>query len=332
MKLSDNINYNQLCRVLSGEATSKDMAFLETWLRSDERNHEIWNELRESWMLAGTASQCDQINTDSAWQQVSARMKSKPTSKNRLIPIYQYAAAIVAAIVLIGGLLYFLLPTFYQQADQVAYITYSDSSEIILPDGTLVALNSGSSISYPENFGATERRVLLSGEAWFEVTSDQQNTFIVETRSFEVKVLGTSFNVRSYEHLELCQIDVNKGVVEVVSFLSDLDPLKLAAGDGADFYVPSGTMIKRSLYPNNLAWKTGELRFHDVSLYEVFNTLEQTYHIRIVTEDPSILDEKLVASFSQNTFDYIMDVVCLTFNLTQVKSDEFVLVKRLNAD
>ncbi|ASB49876.1 FecR family protein [Alkalitalea saponilacus] len=332
MKFSDNINYNQLCRVLSDEATSEDMDFLEAWLKIDEGNHKIWNELRESWMLAGTAAQCDQINTDNAWQQVSARIKAKPTSKNRLIAIYQYAAAIVAAIVLIGGLLYFLLPASYQQAEQVTYITHSDSSEIVLPDGTLVALNSGSSISYPENFGDTERRILLSGEAWFEVTSDKQNVFIVEAGGFEVRVLGTSFNVRSYEHLELCQVDVNKGVVEVVSLLSDLDPLKLEAGDGADFYVPSGTIVKRSLYPNNLAWKTGELRFNDVSLYEVFNALEQTYHIRIVTEDPSILDEKLVASFSQNTFDYILDVVCLTFNLTQVKSDEFVLVKRLNAN
>lgn len=88
-------------------------------------------------------------------------------------------------------------------------------SELVLADGTKVWLNAGSKISYPPNFSSRQRSLHLTGEAFFEVRKDQKNPFLVHTKTMDIKVLGTSFNVDAYGENQFVKTTLVKGKAEI---------------------------------------------------------------------------------------------------------------------
>ena len=93
-----------------------------------------------------------------------------------------------------------------EASEKIVYNTLTvpvrERFQLVLADGTKVFLNSGSEMRYPERFGKARREVFLKGEAWFEVAKDSAREFWVHAGAMDVKVLGTSFNVKAYERLE----------------------------------------------------------------------------------------------------------------------------------
>ncbi|HTG55228.1 MAG TPA: FecR family protein, partial [Niabella sp.] len=89
-------------------------------------------------------------------------------------------------------------------------------SNLVLPDGTRVLLNSDTRLSYNQSFGKQAREVMLEGEAYFEVVKDAQHPFIVHTNAMDIKVLGTVFNVRAYNNEKNTQTTLLEGSVEVI--------------------------------------------------------------------------------------------------------------------
>lgn len=96
-----------------------------------------------------------------------------------------------------------------------ASTSYGERKQFRLPDGTQLTLNSCSRIRYPNRFEGKERRVELEGEGYFRVHHNEKQPFIVNTRHFDVRVLGTCFNVKSYSSDELASVDVESGKVQV---------------------------------------------------------------------------------------------------------------------
>ena len=90
--------------------------------------------------------------------------------------------------------------------------------ELVLEDGTRVWLNSKSKLTYPTSFGKKEREVILDGEGYFEVTKNEKAPFIVKTHKYDIKVLGTTFNISAYQNkLSAFETSLLEGAVEVFS-------------------------------------------------------------------------------------------------------------------
>ena len=106
-----------------------------------------------------------------------------------------------------------------EASEKIVYNTLTvpvrERFQLVLADGTKVFLNSGSEMRYPERFGKARREVFLKGEAWFEVAKDSAREFWVHAGAMDVKVLGTSFNVKAYERLETVATTLVEGSVEV---------------------------------------------------------------------------------------------------------------------
>ena len=98
---------------------------------------------------------------------------------------------------------------------QVSTKPGSRMTQIQLPDGSVVRLNSSSSLTYDKNFGKNVREVNLTGEAFFDVTKDSSHPFIIHTNVIDIKVLGTAFNVKSYPNDALTETSLIRGKVEV---------------------------------------------------------------------------------------------------------------------
>ncbi|MFA4868557.1 MAG: FecR domain-containing protein [Pedobacter sp.] len=149
-----------------------------------------------------------------------------------------------------------------------------ETYQIRLPDGSLVALNAASSLTYSTSLNERgERRVRLTGEAYFEVFEDKEHPFVVESKGQEVKVLGTKFNINAYDDEAATKTTLLKGRVRVNSEVLLPNEQSIINGDGIK-------VVKVNVNPV-VAWKDGRFVFKDTSLDEVLRQLSRWYDIEI---------------------------------------------------
>lgn len=182
-----------------------------------------------------------------------------------------------------------------------------------LPDKTTVWLNAGSAIKFPSMFAITQRRVELSGEAYFEVAKDKAHPFVVKTKTQEVTVLGTHFNINSYSNESTEKTTLLEGSVKVTPSYSNaignssvsvlLRPNEQASNDGLGIKV-------KTVYPDNVvAWKNGEFIFNNDRLDVIMRRIARWYNVTIVYKDRDVMAKTFAGQTSKYT--NISDVLCI---------------------
>ncbi|MGV3767734.1 MAG: FecR domain-containing protein [Chitinophagaceae bacterium] len=153
---------------------------------------------------------------------------------------------------------------------------------IMLPDGSRVWLNASSSLRFPSSFAANERRVEVTGEAYFEVAKDKQRPFRVMVSGSEVEVLGTSFNIMAYSNEPSVKTTLLEGSV------------KMTRGTEEALLVPGQQLVeqegKMTLKKNvdtgaEVAWKNGMFLFNGAALPQVMRQLERWYDVEVQYEN-----------------------------------------------
>ncbi len=201
------------------------------------------------------------------------------------------------------------------------------TKKITLPDGSLISLNHNTSLTYNAKFGRNIRKVSLSGEAFFEITSDPSCPFIIDAGKASVKVIGTSFNVITKNQDSAVEVFVqsgkvmlsdnsgNKGIVVEPGYIGILDP--------------EHTDKTLNNNPNYMAWNTGKLIYDGQTLDMVFADLKRVFDMDITVDDVSILQNKWTSAIDIESRDTIIRLICTSFNLSYVKDgDVYHLSKR----
>lgn len=178
-----------------------------------------------------------------------------------------------------------------------------------LPDGTLVVLNAGSRLVYPQDFGVDNREVELSGEGYFEVARNEKLPFHVQTPSLSVRVLGTKFNFRDYPNDEEAVIALLEGKVALGNRLREEAEIILLPDEQVTLDKEEGHMKKKSTkVKNSLEWTSGRLFFDEMPLPEVAKILERSYGVHITFATDSLRDLRFYGSFSRSEQD-IKDIL-----------------------
>lgn len=148
---------------------------------------------------------------------------------------------------------------------------------LILDDQTAVLLNSGSSLEYPSRFAGSERKVRLQGEAYFQVTHSASNPFFVETDRATVKVLGTTFNVKSYKDEKSMTTTLIDGSVELIS---GGHTVRMKPGEQANIDAPNALINKYNVdIEDYVSWTEGYFSFNNLTLNEVLESVSRWYDI-----------------------------------------------------
>ncbi len=164
-------------------------------------------------------------------------------------------------------------------------IPYGKRSEIILADGTKIWLNAGSTLSYPVRFTGNSREVYLSGEAFFEVSTDRSKPFYVITGDLRIKVTGTRFNVTSYNNDIVTQAVLVEGRIEAAKNRLFGRSVELSPGERI-VYDRKENKIKKDKVDTELytSWVNGYLILENEPVEEIFKKLERYYDKKIVAE------------------------------------------------
>lgn len=175
-------------------------------------------------------------------------------------------------------------------------VPYGKRSQLTLPDGTQVWLNSGSSLTYPVQFKARRREVFLQGEALFEVSHNAESPFSVLTSKMDVRVLGTVFNLSAYDSDSVVSTVLVKGSVELRyrGFVPGIAATeKMVPGKLAEYNIREKRLVQRPVATEQFtSWKDGYLIFENSSLGAIAQKLERYYNVRILFENELIKNEK----------------------------------------
>lgn len=158
--------------------------------------------------------------------------------------------------------------------------------QVTLPDGTQVWLNTASSIRYPTSFAGSERKVEVTGEAYFEVAKNAEMPFrVIVNNKAEIKVLGTHFNVNAYENEKAIATTLLEGSVRVAPYETASGNVVLQPGQQAQIAGATGIkVIEKANIDKAIAWKNGLFYFEGASLAEIMRQLERWYDIEVVYE------------------------------------------------
>jgi transmembrane sensor len=262
-------------------------------------------------------------NYDSAkaWRSVSQKFESR--SKTKILPIHRYflriAAAITFILVAAVGIYYYTTKPAFQETLSTIVQT-EEKQRITLSDGSVVWLNRGSSLSYPEQFKGDMRQVKLQGEAFFEIVKNPKKPFIITSGDASIKVLGTSFNVNSRD--QKVEVSVATGIVQVASILSKEEVIieKGYTASVINHQVKSFNTINN----NFAAWNTGIFKFNNTPIATVIHELNSYYNNKIELVSP--LECTLTASFNRSKLDEVLEIIKLTCGATITeKGNAFVI-------
>ncbi|WP_158857876.1 FecR family protein [Lunatibacter salilacus] len=213
---------------------------------------------------------------------VTSIRKRKKKLRQILISSRQYAASVLVIGLVFLAIHFFTRPQLHEPEWIVKTTEIGMRSTITLNDGTMVRLNENSKLEFPEFFDSSERVVKLYGEAYFDVTSDRVKPFKVISNQTEVTVLGTIFNVNTFQATE---VTVASGSVKVADTLSK-DNVLLTPGQQA--VLQESEIVVSQVNPDfYIGWHTRKLQFDSLPAEEVFHVLERAYGVTIALDKSS---------------------------------------------
>jgi transmembrane sensor len=188
-----------------------------------------------------------------------------------------------------------------------------------LPDSSTVILNSGSEVEYSNDF--TKRRTIhLKGEAFFKVTKNNDSPFIVQTNDFDVKVLGTEFNINSNTSNQT--VSLAKGKVNV-RFEESKDEINLMPNEELVYNAKTKAVTKRNFDVSKiLAWKDNILFLDDEKIEDALPRINQFYGVNFVIKDPEIATKHITGSFKDQTVDEFITSLEFISDLSITKTSE----------
>ncbi|MFL9845745.1 FecR family protein [Flavobacterium rhizosphaerae] len=229
----------------------------------------------------------------------------KPKTKKRSYMV----AASVAALLLLGGLLFTFLPPTSSVHTITVTARLGEQQKVLLPDASVVYLNAGSSITYPEKFGELSRNVTLEGEAYFEVEHDKKHPFIISSDNFKTQVLGTKFTVSNYEGA-IPSVTVVSGKVKVTDVYS-LNSEIVTRNQRVIYNKQTALLVKTQniTAPNYIAWMEGRVYFEHASISEVLQTLHLRYNVDFTIDSPIYNCNTISGNFSGKDIKNVLESI-----------------------
>lgn len=201
-----------------------------------------------------------------------------------------------------------------------------------LPDGTTGFLNSGSRLKYPVQF-IGERKVELTGEAFFDVVHNKDFPFHVNTPNLDIKVLGTTFNVIANEDESTEEIVLQTGKVDVTS-IDGKQTASILPNDLLSLDIEKQIFTKRVVNASQYtSWKDGKLEFRNENMQQVARRLSRWYNAEVIVDDALLNNYTFHATFIDEPLDQVLKLLTFTTPISfheekRVSDKEGVFQKR----
>ena len=300
-----------LPRYCEGVATEEERLQVEMWMSESDENRRMAKQIHALYLATDTVNVMKKVDTEKALLKVKSRMSG---NRHKGTMWWQWAQR-AAAILFIPLLVTLMLQYWGGNEKELAQIIEVKTNpgmmtSLTLPDGTLVYLNSESTLSYPSRFDNDTRNVTLQGEAYFEVAKNPEKKFIVSTsHQSQIEVLGTHFNVEAYEKEDRISATLVEGKIGFIYKSNDvskkvlMDPGQKLVYDSKDnkvqLYATSGE--------SEIAWKEGKIIFRNTPLEEGLRMLEKRYNVEFIIKNDRLKGDSFTGTFTNQRLERILE-------------------------
>ena len=323
--------YALIAKFLTAQLNESETAELDQWKLASHENLQEYNDLVAIWVQSGSLKMPDPINSLKARSSIRRKAGIYPSGTRWINRVIQVAAVVVLSLIF-SGIYNFLNHNNRNQsfADnspaqiyQEIKAAYGTQAKVELSDGTKVFLNSGSKLRFPQTFvNQQQRKVVLDGEGYFEVTKNKEQPFIVEANQLNIKVLGTKFNVDAYADNSSVSVALVEGSVVLQgntgkqnNDLMQLSPNQVATLNQTDQLLYKSDVADLYKYT---AWINGRIVFYGDPIQVVVKKLAKWYNVDIVISDKKLEGYKFTGTFINEPLEQILNILSMTSEMTYV--------------
>jgi len=319
MKLSFSEIEKLLPGYLSGDLSDKDRSMVYEWRKDSPENEALYLESLKAWEAIPLLHEMEQFNSFEALKKVNTRLSQSNYSR-WMINIQRAAAILLLPLLVYSGYLTIRNLSMKKLPEEYVMMQTVTSrqgmvTQFSLADGTKVWLNSGSELQFPILFTGDMREVKLRGEAFFEVSKNEKQPFRVNARELNIDVLGTSFDVVSYEEDTQSEVILIEGKVslsaedgQVIREYGTIHP-----GQRAVFKEESREVCAHEVEVDKyISWRDGNLIFRDDPMEDVIRRLNRWFNVEIVVNDPEIESYIYTATFRDENLEQVLKLLKLS--------------------
>jgi transmembrane sensor len=316
--LNNKTTISETQKVLAWFKTEAGKKFLDEHLDADIR------QLDEQKILFNK-----KINTAKILGHIYEAETTKPVLRTRRYGFaYKVAASILVTVIA------FLI--YWTQEDYIIYATNpGEKREIILPDQSHVVLNGNSSIKIAKDWSDNQdREVWLNGEAFFTVVHTHNHSkFSVHTSTdFNIQVLGTEFNVNNRE--QVTKVVLQQGKINLnIRKQGKESTVTMKPGEFVEFDQRSSYLIKRQTKVELItSWKEDKMVFEEITVGEIAAMLEHTYGLKLIINDPSIIDQKITGTVPAKNIDLFLQGLATILDVDIKREEGFIYLNKTIPD
>ncbi|GGJ95577.1 MULTISPECIES: FecR family protein [Parabacteroides] len=300
-----------LHKYFRGDTSPQEEKQVMDWAEASAGNYRQYLEERKIW------------NALLIHYTTSAEKASTFSAQNKSFILWKIGS-IAASIALLISLSWIIFTANKEepQSLQAVMVPAGQRVQLVLGDGTKVWLNSKSTFTYPTSFGKNIREVELDGEGYFEVTKNEKAPFIVKTRKYDIKVLGTTFNVSAYQNkLSAFETSLLEGAIDV-STGDQTEWISLTPNEKVTEI--DGILQKDTINnPEHLRWREGLICLDDEPFENLMRKFAVYYGIDIVINNPNVLKYKCTGKFRQTDgIEYALRVLQKDVKFKYLRNDE----------
>lgn len=317
----------RLAAYLRGELEAAEAAEIEAWYDASPANRKMLGEVYYILYLNDRLRASEEVDVERSLRALKSRMHPRRGIVRRWV--WRSAAAAAVVLLVAGAAVKTVSLAERLERPVVVYTDLGERSQVELPDGTKVWLNSSSRVEYRTPLFSRERRVTMTGEAYFEVEHDSASPFIVSSGGLDVKVLGTKFNIRNDNARHCVTTVLLEGAVAAsVSGSEDysvrLRPSQMLVFDTRTKYMQ---LHNCEAAGNSIDWIEGHFRFEQNTFEEIVAELERYYNVKVRFMDDSLRKERFSGDFHlEDGIYHIMSVLQLTYKFHyKVNSEDIEL-------
>lgn len=288
---------------------------LRNWREKDPQNEDFYQTNRLIWAQSAEVSPSVIPNTAQAWDRFHSTIQVpeiQPVRLRRSANWWQIAAVLILAV---GVSIWVFQQSSQQSSEQLTVLTGNqESAQYKLADGSTVYLHQDAELTVVGDLSSgNQRSVQLVGEAFFNIHKDPARPFLINANDMEVRVLGTSFNVRTSE--ASLEVVVRDGKV-AVSEMDGSDRVELVQNQRFILDRETG-VVTVDLDPteNAWSWKSGILQFQATPLREVLRTIERHYRIQINLANPTIESCPFTSRFQEADISTVLQTIASSFEM-----------------
>lgn len=311
-----------------GKITKENEKTLLDFIASSPQNKMLFRDWENEWFATFNNEE-----TDLAWQKLvmqiePEKMQETSVTKRRWLRGYKWMriAAVFTGLILLSVTYLVYRNSVPEEYAFTVEAPLGERSRMVLPDGTLIWLNSGSHVEYSAGFRKNNRTIRLIGEAYFEVKKNEEIPFIVQTKHCSVKVLGTRFNVSAYPDDDFTETTLIEGGVELISDLNE--PLRMVPGERVVYNHKTNQMYKENVTAENFSsWTCSRLDFEEITLKDLMKKLSRRYNVKITIASEELAEKKFSGSLiNGETLTEVLSAINLIVPIEVTRQNDAVYI------